>query len=97
MLKMLIGPGESRPRMPRSATLIHPALGANSSVQAKAMTMPGTSSGKRIVVKIAVRHGRSVRSTSQARVKAAKKVTVTEPSTKIAVLGRTFESSGVFT
>ena len=61
------------------------------------MTTPGTSSGKRIVVKIAVRHGRSVRSTSHARVKAAKKVTATDPSTKIAVLGRTFESSGVFT
>ena len=46
-------------------------------------------------MKIAVRHGRSVRSTSQASVKAAKKVTATEPSTKIAVLGRTLESSGV--
>ena len=38
-------------------------------------------------VKIAVRHGRSVRSTSQASVKAVKKVTITEPPTKIAVLG----------
>ena len=70
-------------------TFTQPALGANRSVQAKAMTMPGTSSGNRMAVKIAVRHGRSVRSTSQARVKAVKKVTITEPPTKIAVLGST--------
>ena len=97
MLKMLIGPGVSRPITARSATFTHPALGANRSVQAKAMTMPGTRRGKRMAVKIGVRHGRSVRSISQARVNAVKKVTVTEPNTKVAVLGSTVESNGVVT
>ena len=92
MLKMSSGPLPSSPSTQRSATFTQPALGANRSVQAKAMTMPGTSSGKRIAVKIVVRHGRSVRSTSQARVKAVKNVTTTEPPTKIAVLGSTVSS-----
>ena len=61
------------------------------------MTTPGTSSGKRIAVKRVVRHGRSVRSTSQARVNAVRNVTVTEPATKIAVFGSTLESNGVLT
>ena len=97
MLKMLIGPGEPRPRTPRSMTLIQPAFGAKSSVQAKAMTTPGTNSGNRIAVKRVVRHGRSVRSTSHARVNAVRNVTVTEPATKIAVFGSTLESNGVLT
>ena len=88
MLKMLIGPGPSRPSAPRIARLSQPAFGPIRKIQAMASTGIGTSNGNRISANQISRPGRSVRSISHAKPKPMANTSATVPATKMKVSGR---------
>src|ERR1019366_1875883 len=78
ILKTLIGPLPSSPKIPRNQTFIQPAFGPSRKIQATASTTLGTRRGNRMSENQRSRQGRSVRSTNQASTKAMTKFSATE-------------------
>ena len=85
---ILSGPEvELSPKRALTAKFTQPVLGLNMNIQAMARITVGISTGNRIRVKKKLRPGISVRSISQARVKAIENATRTAPKTKTRVVG----------